>query len=381
MSNEEAVTASSTAGRAATLPTPSRNGKGGAGEGGGGGGGVRETPEHSGVEGALEKTSEEEATSRPESPVQCPDKTPALSVTDPSREHEHLDRAPEPEGASRIVGMHLPKASAGALQYDFDDPMLKTPAHSRDRDGLQWDPPQIGLPATGEVSRRIRRDKHRPTHNYSARGESAGEAVSVPPADTSSCAKTATATQSATASQTATATATATQPASATRPSSPAPVPPVSNSATERVEKKADVAAPRRRPGPKRFSYVSDTTWLRPTPETKTPAALQELGVGVTAETTSSSPVGRLPSPEGAGVSSPETGATWGGSVVPHSSEEGERYQAPSDADEPLEQGLAAEAGIEDADAGTVVVGIVRFRNQVQMHWTVKCVLWEICLK
>ena len=286
---EEAVTTV----RRAMLPTPSRNGKGG------GGGGVRETTEQGIVDGAL-KNIAEEVSSKPKLLVQCPDKRPALSVTDPSREHERLDKAPE--GASRIAGMHLPKASTGPLQYAFD-PMLKTPAHSRDRDGLQWDPPQAGLPATGEVSRRIRREKHRPSNNNtsSARGESAGKAVSVPSADALSCPKTATATSS-------------------------LPVPSVSNS-TESVNKKPDVA-PRRKPGPKRFSYASDTTWLRRKEEPpETTPAFRELGMGVTAEVTSSSPVGRLPSPESAGVSTPSTGASWGmGGVVPPATVEGERY-------------------------------------------------------
>ena len=312
-------------------------------------GGARETPEHSGgggMEGTLENIAEE-ATLGPELLVQCHDKTPALSVTDPSREHERLDKPPE--GCSRIAGMHLPKASPGALQFAFD-PMLKTPAHSRDRDGLQWDPPRVGLPATGEVSRRIRREKHRPINNISssARGESAGGGISVSSADASSCAKAAT----------------------ATSPSSP--MPPVSNS-DDRVEKKPDVA-PRmnRKPGPKKFSYASDTTWLRRKEETpETTPALRELGVGVTAEATSSSPVGRLPSPEGTGVSSPDTGATWGvDGVVPPATVEGERYQPPSDADEPLEQGLAAVAGTEE-DAGTVVNCVVRSRMQVQIHWII----------
>lgn len=333
-----------TAARRAMLPTPSRNGKAG------GGGGAHETPEHGGggggVEGSLENIAEE-ATLGAELLVQC-HKTPALSVTDPSREHERLDKPVE--GASRIAGMHLPKASPGALQFAFD-PMLKTPAHSRDRDGLQWDPPRVGLRATGEVSRRIRRDKHRPINNNSssARGKSARGGVSVPSADASSCAKTTT----------------------ATIPSSQ--VPPVKNSA-ERVEKKPDIA-PRinRKPGPKKFSYASDTTWLRRKEETpETTPALRELGVGVTAEAKSSSPVGRLPSPESAGVSSPDTGATWGvGGVVPSATVEGERYQPPSDADEPFEQGLAAVAGTEEEDAGTVVFCVVRSRMQVQIHWTV----------
>ena len=42
---------------------------------------------------------------------------------------------------------------------------------------------------------------------------------------------------------------------------------------------------------------------------------------------------------------------------------EGERYQAPSDADEPLEQGVAAVAGTEEDDEGTGVLCVLEVHN------------------
>eukprot|EP00904_Undaria_pinnatifida_P008717 jgi/Undpi1/4976/HiC_scaffold_19.g08328.m1 len=460
---EENVTTSTT-GRRSMLPSPSRNGKGRAG--------VHETQdeEFGGVKGeAVENIAGEEATSKTELFVLCSDKAPPQPGTDSSREDERRDKVPErlasapEEGDAQIVtGMHLPSARGGPLPFAFD-PMLKTPAHSRDRDGLQWEPPQVGLSATGEVSRRIRRDRHRTVNNSSARGESARagavhvpsktvnvpsadtfcakttmspssplppvdsaeEPVNMPSPDTPSCVKTATSPSSPvprvenavetvsmlsadtpssdetathplppvesvegdvitpssdTSSSTHLATSTpvecagdnvrmtsadasscaktATTPscaktATTTRPSAPSPVP-AANSSAAGVDKKPDVA-PRKRPG-RRFSYVGDTTWLKPkeTPE-KTPA-WQNLGAGVTAKpTTSSFPVGRLPSPKGAGVPSADTWATRGVCVVPPSTVKGERHQTPSDAKNgPLKQDLAtAVTGKEEADAGS----------------------------
>lgn len=166
------------------------------------------------------------------------DKAPSVSVA-PSHSQDHLDEGSIPAAERAPVEQ---QGSAGGVF----NPTFSTPAHSRDRDASSRPPPLAATPAgSGAGSRRVHRERHRNSEDLDATSIDG-----LPPTE------------------------------------GPAPVH-ASPSPTASLPLKA-VNCPRGSPRKKKYSYVSDNTWLKPKEDVPEPAPSPlELGtVGVPGECT-----------------------------------------------------------------------------------------------
>lgn len=166
------------------------------------------------------------------------DKALSVSVT-PSHSQDHLDEDDIP------AVERAPLKQQGAAGGDFNS-TFNTPAHSRDRNASNRAPPLAAVPAgSGTGSRRVHRERHRSSEDLGATSTEG-----MPTAE------------------------------------EPAPVH-ASPSPTASLPLKT-VNRPRGTTKKKKYSYVNDTTWLKPTKDLPEPAPSPlELGtVGVPGECT-----------------------------------------------------------------------------------------------
>lgn len=244
-----------------------------------------------------------------------------------SRGHEGLD-----DDGRRVMGVASPGqeafvpsaegANARGAVGDAYELMLRTPCHDRDRDGLKRTPPQIGvLPGGGVMSRRIYRDKNRRT----ASGENEGGGLSLASSVDGG-------------------------------PAEGVIHPSLSPSAANLKKKNLSTG----KTGKKRFSYVGDTTWLRPRDESpETTPAPQALRPGLAAEAWTPIPVTRLSTSTEESRDS-DSGNKSTGAFVPPLTAKGGGRQSPSEMEKQLDQDMVAAAYPE------VDTGILHFALQVQ---------------